>query len=219
MRFAVLPAAGKSTRMGRPKLALPLGERTILEHVLAALRQAEVEHVLVVVGSHVAELAPLVESAGGHVCSLDAPPNGMRGTVEHGLRWLEERFQPRPDDTWLLVPADHPALDASVVLRLEFAYAAYPQYSIVIPTHKGRRGHPTLLAWKHVAAIRAWPTDLGLNTYVRQHMAQTLEVPVENPGVLWDIDTPEDYEWLRQNWPSLSASITGSRSSPNINFH
>ena len=53
MRFAVLPAAGKSTRMGRPKLALPLGERTILEQVVAALRQAEVEHILVIVGPHV----------------------------------------------------------------------------------------------------------------------------------------------------------------------
>jgi molybdenum cofactor cytidylyltransferase len=196
--------------MGRPKLALPLGERTILEHVLSALRQAEVEHILVVIGSHVAELAPLAESAGGHVCSLEALPNGMRGTVEHGLRWLEERFHPRPDDTWLLVPADHPALDASVVPQLESAYAAHPQFSIVIPTHNGRRGHPTLFAWKHVAAIRAWPAELGLNTYVRQHAAQTLEVPVQSAGVLWDMDTPEDYEWLRQNWTSLSASMNGS---------
>ena len=40
MIFALIPAAGKSTRMGRPKLALPLGEKTVLEHVIAALRQA-----------------------------------------------------------------------------------------------------------------------------------------------------------------------------------
>jgi molybdenum cofactor cytidylyltransferase len=192
--------------MGRPKLALPLGERTILEHVLGALRSAAVEHVLVVIGSHVAELAELTKSAGGHVCVLETPPDGMRGTVECGLRWLEERFRPRPEDSWLLVPADHPALDSSVVPRLESAYVANPQFSIVIPTHNGRRGHPTLFAWKHVAAIRAWPAELGLNTYVRQHAAQTLEVPVNNPGVLWDMDTPEDYEWLQRNWPSPPAA-------------
>jgi molybdenum cofactor cytidylyltransferase len=203
--------------MGRPKLTLPLGERTILEHVLAALRQAEVEHVLVVIGPHVAELAALTEAAGGLVCSLEAPPNGMRETVECGLRWLEERFQPRPEDTWLLAPADHPALDASVIPQLESAYAAHPKFSIAIPTHNGRRGHPTLFAWKHVEAIRAWPAELGLNTYVRQHAAQTLEVPVDSPGVLWDMDTPEDYEWLRQNWPSLSASLSGSRTKAGIN--
>src|SRR5262249_34727228 len=70
MRFAVLPADGQSKRMGRPKLALPLGQRSVLEHVLAALRQAQVEHILVVIGPHVAELGSLAKSAGAHVCSV-----------------------------------------------------------------------------------------------------------------------------------------------------
>ncbi len=205
MRFAVIPAAGKSSRMGRPKLALPLGDRTILEHVVAALRQAEIEQILVLVGSHVPELAVLAKSAGAYVCRVETPPNGMRGTVQHGLRWLEERFRPRPEDAWLLVPADHPALDASIVTQLESAYSTHPQFSIVLPTYNGRRGHPTLFTWKHVAAIRAWPAELGLNTYVRRHVADTLEVPVDSPGVLWDMDTPADYEWLRQNWPCTLA--------------
>lgn len=191
--------------MGRPKLALPLGDRTILEHVIAALRQAKVEHILVVVGPHVAELAVLAESAGASVYSVAEPPAGMRGTIEHGLRWLEERFRPQPEDAWLLALADHPALDASIVQQLESAYAVHPQFSIVIPTYRGRRGHPTLFAWKHVAAIHAYPAELGLNTYIRRHVAETLEVPVDNASVLWDIDTPEDYEWLRQNWPCPSA--------------
>jgi molybdenum cofactor cytidylyltransferase len=201
MRFAVLPAAGKSSRMGRPKLTLPLGERTILEHVIAALQQAEIEHILVVLGPHVTELAALAESAGASVCSMETPSTGMRGTVEHGLRWLGQRFQPRPEDTWLLAPADHPALDASIVPQLESAYTTHPQFSLAIPTYLGRRGHPTLFSWKHVAAIRAYPAELGLNTYVRRHVAETLEVPVKSASVLWDMDTPEDYEWLRQNWP------------------
>ena len=210
MKFAVLPAGGKSKRMRRPKLALPLGERTVLEHVLAALRQAAVEHILVVIRPHVAELGALAESAGASVCSLATPCSGMRGAVEYGLRWLEQRFQPRPEATWLLVPGDHPALDASVVPQLESAYAAQSRFSIAIPTYKGRRGHPTLFSWKHVAAIRAHPAELRLNSYVRQHAAETLEVPVDSAGVLWDMDTPEDYEWLRQNWTSLSASMNGS---------
>jgi molybdenum cofactor cytidylyltransferase len=191
--------------MGRPKLALPLGGCTILEHVVAALRQAEIEHILVVVGAHVAALADLAESAGACVSIMEALPTGMRGTVEHGLRWLEEHFGPRrEEDTWLLTPADHPALDASIVTRLQSAYAAELQFSIVLPTYNGRRGHPTLFAWKHVAAIRAWPAELGLNTYVRKHVAETLEVAVNSASVLWDMDTPEDYEWLRQNWPLSS---------------
>jgi molybdenum cofactor cytidylyltransferase len=199
MKFALLPAAGKSSRMGRPKLALPLGERTILEQVVAVLRQAEIEHILVVIGPHVAELIPLAESARCHVCSLAEPTRSMRETIEHGLRWLEEHFQPRAEDTWLLIPADHPALDASIVPQLESAYVAHPQFSIVLPTYQARRGHPTLFAWKHVAAMREYPAELGLNSYIREHGAETLEVPVNSASVLWDMDTPEDRTKYRDN--------------------
>ena len=49
--------------------------------------------------------------------------------------------------------------------------------------------------------IRAMPEGQGLNVYFRQHAAETLEVPVESRGVLLDLDTPEDYEGLRQQGP------------------
>src|SRR6516225_8575191 len=118
MTFAVIPAAGHSARMGRPKLALPLGERTVLERVIDSLRAAGVEHVVVVIGPHVPQLAPLAQSAGAHVLQLAEETPDMRATAEAGLRWLEGRFRPRPDDTWLLVPADHPTLDPHVIRRL-----------------------------------------------------------------------------------------------------
>src|SRR5262249_12245859 len=102
MTFALIPAAGKSTRMGRSKLALALGEQTVLEHFIAALRSGGAEHVLVVLGPHVSELTPLAESAGASVLVLPEETADMRATVEAGLRWLEERFAPRPENAWLL---------------------------------------------------------------------------------------------------------------------
>src|SRR5262249_51400158 len=116
--FAVLPAAGQSRRMGRPKLALPLGDRSVLERVIDALRQGGVEHVLVVIGPHVPALVPLAALAGAHTLLLPVETADMRSTVEQGLLWLEERFHPTSDDAWLLVPADHPTLDAAVVREL-----------------------------------------------------------------------------------------------------
>ena len=50
MRYALIPAAGKSRRMGRPKVSLPLGGRVVLEHVIVALKQAGIEDILVVLG-------------------------------------------------------------------------------------------------------------------------------------------------------------------------
>src|SRR5438270_11455328 len=109
MTFAVVPAAGRSTRMGRPKLSLPLAGSTVIQMVVAALRSGGADPVLVVVAPHTPELAELAEAAGAVVCRLPEATADMRATVMHGLDWLEERFHPRPDDDWLLAPADHPA--------------------------------------------------------------------------------------------------------------
>jgi CTP:molybdopterin cytidylyltransferase MocA len=196
MLFALIPAGGQSTRMSRPKLALPLGGRSVLEHVIAALRQAGVPNVLVVLGPHVAELRFLAEHAGADVHLLPEVTADMRATIEAGLRCLEERCRPGPDDDWLLIPADHPLLDPVIVQQLLRARQAHPEKEIILPVFQGRRGHPALIRWRQVAGLRQHPPHQGLNTYLRQHSAETLEVPVESANILLDLDTPEDYQRL-----------------------
>jgi CTP:molybdopterin cytidylyltransferase MocA len=195
--FAVLPAGGKSSRMGRPKLALPLGGRTVLDHVIDAVRQGGIEHILVIVGAHVPQVAAIADASGAHVLRLTEETADMRATVERGLAWIEERFRPEAEARWLLCPADHPALDPLIVRLLREARCATPGCSIVVPTFCRRRGHPVLIDWRHVAGIRILPAEVGLNVYLRQHATETLEVAVDAAAILWDLDTPEDYGRLR----------------------
>ena len=202
MTFALIPAAGKSLRMGRPKLSLLLGSQSVLELVVRALRDAGVEQTLVVVGPHVPELVPLAEKPGAQVLLLAQETADMRATVEAGLRWLEDHWQPRADDTWLLVPGDHPTLEPGVVRQLLAMHAQHPHPSIVLPTYQGKRGHPTLIGWRHVEEIRRLEPGLGLNAYLRGHARETLEVPWDSAAVLCDLDTPEDYERLWRSWPA-----------------
>src|ERR1700676_510772 len=108
--FALLPAAGTSSRMGRPKLALPLGERTVLERVLDAVRSAQVTDILVVLGPQVADLKFRAEEAGARTLLLDRQTADMRATVQCGLDWLEKYERPDDDDAFLLLPPDHPTL-------------------------------------------------------------------------------------------------------------
>jgi molybdenum cofactor cytidylyltransferase len=192
MRFAVVPAAGHSTRMGRPKLALPIGDRTLIEHVVGALRAGGIEQVLVVIGPQVPELGPLASAAGAEVVLLEEPTADMRATVERGLAWLESQYCPGTDDSWLLVPADSPMLDPAVIRRL---LAVETTDAVVVPVHGGRRGHPTRFAWRHAAGIRALPADQGINAFV-QAQAGVIELPASGGGVLEDLDTPEDYARL-----------------------
>ena len=106
--FGLIPAAGKSRRMGRPKLLLPVAGKTVVEHVIAAVRAAGVADILVVVAPDADELAQLVAAAGAHVLRLAADTPDMRATCLHGLEWIEERFAPDDGDSWLLLPADLP---------------------------------------------------------------------------------------------------------------
>jgi molybdenum cofactor cytidylyltransferase len=198
--FALIPAAGKSTRMGRPKLALPLGDGTVLECTVSAVRRAGITETLVVVNPQGAELAALAEKADAHVLELSEDTPDMQSTVMLGLAWLEDHYLPQPTDSCLLLPADHPALNAQVIRELLHARTARPECSIFIPTHEGRRGHPTLIGWLHVAELRAWPAGLGLNRFLRQKADAVCEWPVDAPEIRLDLDTPEDYERLLETY-------------------
>ncbi len=196
--FALVPGAGKSIRMGCPKLALPLGVRTVLERVLDTLREANLRQILVVLGPHVANLTGPAERAGASVLLLDAETPDMRTTVQYGLDWLEHHEKPAMGDAFLLLPADHPTLSVPPLAALLHAASLQPRHgSIWIPTHEGRRGHPTLVLWKHLAGIRAWPADQGLNSYLRAHPDETIEVPCSSPDILCDLDTPAAYDRLK----------------------
>jgi molybdenum cofactor cytidylyltransferase len=192
MIFAVLPACGHSVRMGQPKLSLQLGNRTVIERVVLALRSGGADHIVVVVGPHVPELVPLASSAGGEVLVLPAPTQDMRETVVAGLAHLEERFHPLPTDWWLLTPADHATLSPAVIHKLRAA-ADMHTHCIIIPTHHGQRGHPTLLSWQYATAIRAQLPGRGINALIREYHRETLELDVSDPEVLSDLDTPQDY--------------------------
>ena len=198
MIVAVVPACGHSTRMGRPKLSLPLGGGTVLGHLVAALRSGGADRVVVVVGPHVPELASLAGAAGVDVLQLAEPTADMRATVEHGLQWVAENIDPQPEG-WLLAPADHPAVTADAVRRLCVGFLAHPARPVVVPVHAGKRGHPTLIPWRLADEVSRIPAGQGINALLRT--AETVEVPVESVGVLSDLDTPDDYDRLRQTWP------------------
>jgi molybdenum cofactor cytidylyltransferase len=182
--------------MGRPKLLLPLGETTVLEQVLSALRSAGVAETLVVVAPDADALARLASAAHAHVLRLAADTPDMHATCLHGMAWIEDHFHPARGDGWLLLPADHPTVRPDVVRALVAAAPEDAEKTIIVPTHAGRRGHPTWVQWSHLAAIRALPPDQGLNAFIRARTAETRELPWPSYEILRDLDTPEDYQRL-----------------------
>lgn len=127
-----------------------------------------------------------------------APPD-MRFSVEWGLAEIERRFQPQPDDGWLLVPADHPMLDAAVLDRL-LARWNEGNCRILVPRCGDRRGHPTFFRWDYARQVGDIPPDQGLNWLLRTNADHVTELSVATRAVVADLDTPADYDVLRQAW-------------------
>jgi len=191
--FAVIPAAGRSRRMGRPKLLLPLGDETVIARQLRLLGRPEIEAVVVVVRSDDEPLRAEVAAHRGIALQPESAPPEMRDSVEYALRWIEAQYRPAPDDGWLLCPADHPLIEKAVLdLILERWGGSEDQ--VLIPTCRGKRGHPVLLRWSLVPEVHALPAEVGLNALVRNHWNEVAELEIGRESVIADLDTPEDYE-------------------------
>ena len=181
--------------MGQPKLLLRIGEATIIERMLSAFQVPAIAATVVVVRQDDEPLRIAVRSAGGTVIQPPHPPPDMRTSVEFALAHIREHLHPNPDDVWCLVPADHPLLDSAVVPALISGWNSR-QPRILVPTHAGRRGHPTLFRWELADEVPHLPPNVGLNHLVKLHSADVSELPVDSPGILLDLDTQEDYAAL-----------------------
>ncbi|MBI5761857.1 MAG: nucleotidyltransferase family protein [Planctomycetales bacterium] len=193
--FVVIPAAGLSRRMGQPKLLLRVGGATIIDRMLSAFHHPGIAATVVVVRADDEPLRIAVQTAGGTVIQPPQAPPDMRTSVEFALAHIREHFHPDPDDVWILVPADHPLLDSSVMPALISGWNAR-QPQILIPTHAGQRGHPTLFRWDLADEVPRLPLNVGLNHLVKLHSADVTELPVDTLGILLDLDTPADYAAL-----------------------
>ncbi|WP_435011854.1 nucleotidyltransferase family protein (plasmid) [Tundrisphaera lichenicola] len=190
---ALIPAAGLSLRMGRPKLILPVGGIPLISRVVDALRKGGAGRVIVITppdGSPGAsELIEAAQREGAEIVVAPSPPSDMRASIELGLIRLGEGPEPT---SVLLTPGDSPGLDSRSVARVVGRATETPG-RIVIPRHDGRRGHPLLLPWPLACLITRLPADLGVNALMTSHADLVEFVETDDPGILDDLDTPEDY--------------------------
>jgi molybdenum cofactor cytidylyltransferase len=201
--FAVIPAAGRSRRMGRPKLLLPWGNSTVIDHVLAAWRASRVDQIVLVHDPADRELADRATACGAIAAACSPPPPEMKDSVWHGLGVLERAFHPLDEDAWLVAPADVPGLSTRVIDRLIDAYAASvgtPDGCCIRAPRRGAKGgHPVLFPWPLAAEVRRLAADEGLNTLIARHRVEYLEID-EQDACGDDLDTPADYERLRSRF-------------------
>jgi molybdenum cofactor cytidylyltransferase len=219
---AIVPAAGASRRMGRPKLLLPYGGGTVLGSLVAALHDAGASPVVVVAAAGDAALTawcarygrPAAPGASGEseppaaagslrrdggilLAAINpAPERGMLSSILAGLAALGGPAEvARRGAPLLITPGDLPALRSRTVAELlrRCRAAGAP---LGVPSYRGRRGHPLLVAADVAAEIELLDPERGLRHLLDLHPGELLTVEVDDPGCAADLDTPEDYERL-----------------------
>lgn len=199
--YAVIPAAGISERMGRPKLTLPLGAGTVIDRVLEALAVDGVHSRVVVARRDQTDLHRCVTASAARLVVPETDPPDMRASVEAALRFIESEFAPDARDAWMLTPGDCVGVTESVVRELVSIWNTSPDASVLLPRVGGHRGHPALFRWSLISTLRALPSDVGVNALLDLPALQVIEHPVSEAGVLVDLDTPEDYRRAQQKRP------------------
>lgn len=181
--------------MGQPKLILPVGNSTVIGRVLMALLNGGVSSCAVVVRRDDLTLQTEIRRHGVEPLLPEVDPPDMRASIEHGIAEIERMFHPKDDDAWLLLPADHPVMDAALIQRL-ITHWWTVDADVLIPTCGGRRGHPLIAKWATVNAVRQLPCDVGVNVWLRSPSTIVAEWPIDDSRILYDLDSPEDYARL-----------------------
>ena len=188
----VILAAGASTRMGRCKLLLPWGEKTILTHLLDQWRNAVASQIAPVIDPSNELLRKALALAGfsasGWIENL-SPQLGMFSSLQQASRWTGWLSTLTH---WIISLGDQPHIQIST-LRLLLDIARKNPTRICQPALHGRAAHPIILPANNFREL-AQKDIANLRDYIRTREAFRLRLPVDDAGVSEDLNTPEDYE-------------------------
>jgi len=179
--------------MGLDKTLLPWKDTVVIGALLEALTAGGVTRITVVVSPQGAALQSWAEAAGWQTVVNPDPARGMLSSVWEGVEALGGATQLAADGTDLFVcPADLPGVDRETVVGLRRLIARGA--ALAVPSYRGRRGHPLAISSGLVSQIPGLSLEVGLREVIERHIGDLVELPVEHPGVVLDLDTPSDYD-------------------------
>lgn len=196
---AVVVAAGMSSRMGDFKPMLSIGSISVAQRVVATLKQAGAARVVVVTGYNAEELERHLASSGVvFLRNENYRTTHMFDSALIGLRYLRDKCR-----QVLFTPVDIPLFTAATVDALLTSGA-----ELACPVCGGTRGHPILMSANVIDRVLEDSGESGLDGALSRCGVPMTLVEVDDPGILHDADTPEDYrELLRMHNSQLTRPV------------
>jgi CTP:molybdopterin cytidylyltransferase MocA len=192
---AIVLAAGKSSRMGRSKAALPLeGGDTFITRIVRTFKAASVEDVVVVVGHDAKAVVDAFAASDLEARFVENPDyeQGQLSSLLAGLRVVD-----RPGVVAVLLTlVDVPLVGSSTIRAVVDRYHE-THARVVRPVRGDQHGHPVLIDRTLFDALRRADPGMGAKAVIRANVSPAGDVAVDDDGAFADADTPEDYEKMR----------------------
>lgn len=194
----VILAAGASSRMGRDKALLPWRDGTFLSAAIRML-QPVTELVIVVASGNAAELEPIVNAHAAFLVVNPDPGRGQFSSLQTGLQEVLNRGR----DAAIVTLVDRPAAEVETARQLRDAFlsADDPTWAVV-PEFGGKHGHPFVIGREMIEAFLRAPAGATAREIEHAHQQHIRYVPVTDPLVTVNINTPEDFERIRMETPA-----------------
>lgn len=195
--YAIILAAGQARRMGQLKQLMPFGEGTMLDAVVDAVLESPLDGMVIVANGQVAEVIEGRLPERCFVAVNDDARSEMIVSVQIGLDCLIRNLEPDSADGAMILLADQPQVLVGVIATCAetFRLPRKPP-GILIPTYRGRRGHPTIFSIERLKEIEAWPSDKKLSDLAHDNPEMVRELPITLCRMPIDVNTPEDYARL-----------------------
>jgi molybdenum cofactor cytidylyltransferase len=200
---ALILGAGRSSRLGGLKPLLPLGGQTIIERVIRLFQGVGIGQIVVVLGHEAELIRSRIEPFGVDPVINTRCAEGMFSSVQAGVDRLDRSCR-----AFFILPADIPFVRPETLRNLLEVFGK-GDADLCRPSYRGRFGHPPLISVALVSAIRDFGGTGGLRALLARYGDRTKDVPVEDPGIMTDIDTCDDYQAALKAvsrdplWPSL----------------
>ncbi len=194
---AVILAGGLSSRMGQFKPLLPLGNKSVTQHLVSTFQESCVE-VYLIAGHRAPELAAAIKDLNIHFVENPHYSAGMFSSVQAGIRALGMRFSGT-----FIAPVDIPLVRAFTIARLMEASRNSPG-RLIYPFFGGRRGHPPFIPAGLFQPLLEWPGDGDLKSALGGAQGNALEVNVADRFINSDLDSPADYQRLQEDYRSYT---------------
>jgi molybdenum cofactor cytidylyltransferase len=181
---AVVPAAGRSERFGSMKLLADVDGQPLVNRTLAALVEAGVDPVVVVIAQAAPlETVALMAHANVRTVVNRDPSRGMFSSIQCGMAAAK-------GDVIVVLPADMPFVQAATVSRV--VRTCFETNRVVVPVFSGRRGHPVGIPGGLRAGLLMMPPDRSLKDALAALGEECLLVDVDDEGVVRDVDVQGD---------------------------